>query len=56
MVFRGKNTKIRPRIGKKQQGKGFPIGLLASATEPLLGEIAKPISKTIFGKERKRRR
>ena len=56
MVFRGKNTKIRPRIKKNQQGKGFPIGLLASAAELLLGEIAKLIFKTIFGKERKRRR
>ena len=28
---------------KKQKGKGFPFGLIASAAAPLLGEIAKPI-------------
>ena len=51
MVFRGKKRKIRTRIKKRQQGKGFPIGLIASATAPLLGEIARPIFKTIFGRE-----
>ena len=55
-MFRGKRRKNKNKNKKKQQGKGFPIGLLASAAEPLLGELAKPIFKTIFGKERKRRR
>ena len=48
-------------IGRKkkktrtQKGKGFPIGLIASAAAPLVGEIAKPIFKKIFGRGRKRR-
>ena len=54
LVFRGKKRKIRTRIQKRQQVKEFPIGLLASATAPLLGQIAKPIFKTIFGKARRR--
>ena len=31
-----------------QQGKGFQIGLLASAAAPFLGEKAKPIFKKKF--------
>ena len=54
LVFRGKKRKIRTRIQKRQQVKEFPIGLLASATAPLLGQIAKAIFKTIFGKARRR--
>ena len=50
MVFREKKRKIRTRIKKIQQGKRFPVGLIASAAAPLLGEIAKPIFKTIFGR------
>ena len=50
-----KKRKIKTRIKKRQQGKGFPIGLLASAATPLLGEIAKTKFKTIFGKGRRRR-
>ena len=30
-------------IYRKQRGKGFPIGLLASAAAPLLGEVTKRI-------------
>ena len=41
---------------RKQKGKGFPYGLVASAAAPLLGEIAKPIFKKIFGRGRKRRK
>ena len=40
---------------RKQKGKGFPFGLVASAAAPLLGEIAKPIFKKIFGRGRKKR-
>ena len=40
----------------KQKGKGFPFGLVASVAAPLLGEIAKPIFKKIFGRGRKRRK
>ena len=28
---------------RKQTGKGFPVGLLASAAVLILGEVAKPI-------------
>ena len=41
---------------QKQKGKGFPFGLVASAAAQLLGEIAKPILKKKFGRERKRRK
>ena len=36
-----------------QKRKGFPIGLIASAAAPLLGEIAKPIFK--FWKRKKKK-
>ena len=55
MVFREKKRKIRTRIKKRQQGNGFPIGLIAPAAAPLLGEIEKPIFKTIFGRGRRKR-
>ena len=38
----GRKRKYRK---KKQRGKGFPIGLLASAAAPIPGEVAKPILK-----------
>ena len=38
---------------KRQRGKGFLIGLLASIGAPILGEIAKPIFGKIFGKGKK---
>ena len=50
-MFRGKKRKNKNKNKKRQQGKGFPIGLLASAAAPLLGKIAKPIFKKNFGKE-----
>ena len=55
MVFKGKKRNIKPRIKKRKQGKGFPTGSLASAAAPLLGEIAKPIFKIIFGREKRKR-
>ena len=39
---------------KRQRGKGFPIGLIASAAAPFLGEIVKPIFKKIFGGRKRR--
>ena len=51
-----KRRKIRTRIKIRQQGKVFPIGLIASAAAPLLGEIAKPIFKTILRRGRRKRR
>ena len=41
MVFRRKKRKIKPRTKKRQQVKGFRIGLLASGAAALLDEIAK---------------
>ena len=42
---------------RKQRGQGFPIGLLASAAAPILGEVAKPIlKKKLHGRKRRRRR
>ena len=37
--------KYRIKRYRKQRGKGFPIGLLASAAVPILGEVAKSILK-----------
>ena len=49
--------KYRIKRYRKQRGKGFPIGLLASAAVPILGEVAKSIlKKKRFGGRRKRRR
>ena len=53
--YLGEKRKIKPRVKKGQQGKGFPIGLLASASAPLLGEIATSIFKTIFWKRKKKK-
>ena len=39
---------------KKKQGGAIPFELIASLAAPVLGEIAKPIFKTIFGRGRKR--
>ena len=41
---------------KKQRGKSFPIGLLASVGVPIFSELAKPIAKKIFGCGKKTRR
>ena len=41
---------------KKQKGSAIPFGLIASLAAPVLGEIAKPVCKTIFGRGRKRRK
>ena len=49
----GGKRKYRKR---QQRGKGFPIGLLASATTPILGEVAKPILKKSFGVRKRKRR
>ena len=38
---------------KRQRGKDFLLGLLASIGAPILGEIAKPIFGKIFGKGKK---
>ena len=44
------------RCVKKQRGKGISFGLIASAAPPILGEVAKPLLKKIFGGRRRRRR
>ena len=48
----GRKRKYRK---KKQRGKGFLIGLLASAAAPIPGEVAKPILKFFFGGTKRRR-
>ena len=40
---------------KRQRGGPFPLGLVASLAGPILGEVAKPIFKTILGRGIKRR-
>ena len=45
--------KRKKKKRKKQKSKGFPIGLLASVAAPILGQIASPILKKIFGKGKK---
>ena len=42
------SRKRRWKRYRKQRGRSFPIGLLASAAAPFLGEIAKPILKKVF--------
>ena len=43
---------------KRQKGGPFPLGLVASLAGPILGEVAKPIFKTVLGRgvKKKRRR
>ena len=43
------------RYIKKQRGKGIRFGLNASAAAPILGEVAKPLLKKVFGGRRRRR-
>ena len=52
----GGRKRYRKRSKKGQRGRGFLIGLIASAAAPFLGEIAKPIFEKIFGGRRKRKR
>ena len=50
---------IGGRRKRRQRGGAFPLGLVASLAGPLLGEVAKPIFKTILGRgiqQRRRRR
>ena len=41
---------------KRQKGGAFPLGLVASLAGPILGEVAKPIFKTVLRRGIKRRR
>ena len=41
---------------KRQKGGAFPLELVASLAGPILGEVAKPIFKTILRRGIKRRR
>ena len=51
----GRKKRGRKKYRKQRGSRGFPIGLLASAAAPFLGEIAKPILKKVFGGRRRRR-
>ena len=46
----------RKKRTKKQNGKGFPLGLLASVGIQILSEIAKPVFKKILGRGKRRRK
>ena len=50
----GGRKRYRKRVQRGQRGRGLPIGLIASAAAPFLGEIAKPIFKKIFIGRKKR--
>ena len=39
---------------KRQRGKGFPLGLLASIGALIIGEVAKPILGKMFGRGKRR--
>ena len=41
---------------RKQRGGAIPFELIASLTAPVLGEIEKPVFKTISGRCTKRQR
>ena len=47
--------RYKTRRYRKQKGKGPSIGLSASAAALILGEVAKPILKNIFGGKKRRR-
>ena len=47
---------VKKRKRKKQKGGAIPFGLLASFAAPVLGEIAKPIFKTILGRGKRKKR
>ena len=44
----GRRRRLRKRTKRRQRGKKLPIGLITSATAPILGEIAKPSFKKHF--------
>ena len=46
----------KKRRYRKQRGRGIPLGLIASAAAPFLGEVAKLLLKKCFGGRRRRRR
>ena len=41
---------------KRQKGGAFPLGLVASLARPILGEVEKPIFKTMLGRGLKKKR
>ena len=43
-------------IVKDKEAEEFLFGFIASAAAPILGEVAKPLLKEIFGGRRARRR
>ena len=48
-VWYSGGRKRRKKIYKKQRRKGLPLGLIASAAAPFLGEIAKTLFEIFFG-------
>ena len=45
----GGRKRRRKKIYKKHRRKGLPLGLIASAAAPFLGEIAKTLFEIFFG-------
>ena len=46
--------RVGRKIYRKQRRRDLPLGLIASAAAPFLGEVAKPILKKILGVRRRR--
>ena len=46
---------VEKKKKKRQKGKGIPFGIIASLVAPVLGEVAKPIFKKIFGRGQQHR-
>ena len=40
---------------KKEKGGAIPFGVIASLAAPVLGEVAKPLLRKIFGRGRRRK-
>ena len=51
----GGRKKSGRKIYRKQRGRGLPLGLIALAATPFLGEVAKPILKKNIRSRRCRR-
>ena len=50
----GRKYKRAPKK-KKEKGGAIPFGVIASLGAPVLGEVAKPLLRKIFGRGRRRK-
>ena len=51
----GRKYKRAPKKKKKEKGGAIPFGVIASLAAPVLGEVAKPLLRKIFGRGRRRK-